>query len=157
VPQASLKCAILGDDAPRPTVEAGASVTVRCVVSNTSDATDNVALEASAAGGPLARGASQSVAPAAQATVELPVMIPRGVIVGSPVEIAVTVRDTQAGPLATTKLVAVAAKARLCKPGQLTRAQYKTKLTELRAAVTAGDMTQGQLDRYDAELLTCLK
>ena len=43
------------------------------------------------------------------------------------------------------------------KRGQLTRAQYRTKLNELRAAVAAGDLTQAQLDRYDAELVTCLK
>ena len=48
-------------------------------------------------------------------------------------------------------------KPRLCEPGQLTRAQYQAKIAELRTAVTAGDITQAQFDRYDAELVACLK
>jgi hypothetical protein len=51
----------------------------------------------------------------------------------------------------------VVRKLRLCEPAKLTRAQDQAKITELRAAVTTGDLTQAQLDRYDAELVACLK
>jgi hypothetical protein len=54
-------------------------------------------------------------------------------------------------------VVGVVRKRNLCTVGQLTRAQYRAKLTKLRAAVAAGELTQAQLDRYDAELVTCLK
>jgi hypothetical protein len=33
----------------------------------------------------------------------------------------------------------------------------RAKTTEMRAAVAAGDITQAQFDRYDAELVACLK
>jgi hypothetical protein len=48
-------------------------------------------------------------------------------------------------------------KRKVCSAGQLTRARYRAKLTELRAAMAAGDITQAQLDRYDAELIMCLE
>ena len=41
--------------------------------------------------------------------------------------------------------------------GQLTDAPYRAKLAEMRAAVAAGELAQAQLERYDAELGTCLK
>jgi hypothetical protein len=42
------------------------------------------------------------------------------------------------------------------EPGQLTLAQYNAKIDVLRAAVAAGDLTQEQFDRDDAELIACL-
>lgn len=46
---------------------------------------------------------------------------------------------------------------KICLAGQLTRAQYRAKLAELRAAVAAGDLTQAEFDSYDAQLVTCLQ
>jgi hypothetical protein len=48
-------------------------------------------------------------------------------------------------------------KPRLCVFGQLTREAYRGKIVQLRAAVSAGDLTEAQLDRYDAELFACLE
>ena len=62
-----------------------------------------------------------------------------------------------AARLAQGEVTVIVGKPRLCKPGQLTRAQYAAKLTELRAAAAAGDLTQDQLDRYETELVGCLK
>ena len=75
----------------------------------------------------------------------------------APVEIAITARDRASSRSARTTVTGVVRKPRLCEPGQLTRAQYQAKIAELRAAVTAGDITQAQFDRYDAELVACLK
>lgn len=41
--------------------------------------------------------------------------------------------------------------------GQLTRAQYQNQLADLRTALTANALTQAEFDRYDAELVGCLK
>jgi hypothetical protein len=85
------------------------------------------------------------------------IVIPRELAIDSTVEIAVNAQDRKAQHVARTSVVGVVRKPKLCATGQLTRAQYRAKMAELRAAVAAGDLTQAQLDRYDAELVTCLK
>ena len=77
--------------------------------------------------------------------------------INAPVEIALIARDRATSRSARATVVGVVRKPRLCEPGKLTRAQHQAKIAELRAAVTAGDITQVQFDRYDAELVACLK
>jgi serine/threonine protein kinase len=89
--------------------------------------------------------------------IDVAITVPRGLPINAPVEIAITARDRATSRSARTTLAGVVRKPKLCEPGQLTRAQYQAKITELRAAVTAGDLTQAQFDRYDAELVACLK
>jgi hypothetical protein len=45
----------------------------------------------------------------------------------------------------------------LCPGGKLTRAQYDDKRKKLQRTVDAGDMSQDQFDRLDAEMLRCLE
>jgi hypothetical protein len=73
------------------------------------------------------------------------------------VEIAVTARDRSFSRNARTTVIGMVRKPRLCVFGQLTREAYRGKIVQLRAAVSAGDLTEAQLDRYDAELFACLE
>ena len=107
--------------------------------------------------GAQGHSAPQPVPAGRRATIDVAITAPRG----APDQRAGRDRDHRARP----RVVALGArdggrvvrKPRLCEPGQLTRAQYQAKIAELRTAVTAGDITQAQFDRYDAELVACLK
>lgn len=153
----ALRCAIAGHEGNPPDVDAGESVVLRCSLDNTGKGAGRVELEAAIGGGAPTRGQPQDVAAGGHATVSVPFVIPQGLAIDTSAEIAVTARDNQRRSAARTTVAAMVRKPRLCISGQLTRAQYKAKLTELRAAVAAGDLTQAQLDRYDAELVSCLK
>jgi hypothetical protein len=103
------------------------------------------------------RSPPQPVPAAGRATIDVAITVPRGLPINAPVEIAITARDRASSRSARATVVGVVRKPRLCEPGQLTRAQYQAKIAELRAGVTAGDITQAQFDRYDAELVACLQ
>jgi len=45
----------------------------------------------------------------------------------------------------------------VCPGGKLTRAKYDEKRGKLKRALAAGDMTQAEFDKFDAELLHCLE
>jgi hypothetical protein len=157
-PVLGMRCAIVGHNAPRPDLDAGQKLTLRCAVDNTGKvAATSVELEASVAGAAPTHSASQAIAVAGQAIFDMPITVPRDLPIDAPVEIVIVARDRQSSRSASTTVVGVVRKPKLCVKGQLTDAQYRAKLTELRAAVTAGDLTQAQLDRYDAEMVTCLK
>jgi hypothetical protein len=157
-PALALRCAILGYQAPRPYLDAGQNVTVRCVVENTGNA-DARQVSLDAAIGAAAQGHSppHAVPAAGRATLDVAIAVPRGLPIQAPIEIAITARDRASSRSARATVAGVVRKPRLCEPGKLTRAQYQAKVTELRVAVTAGDLTQAQFDRYDAELVACLK
>jgi hypothetical protein len=72
------------------------------------------------------------------------------------VQIEIIARDRRFERAAGTRVIGAIRKPGLCVPGQLSRAQYRTKLEELRAAIAAGELTPAQFDRYDAELVTCV-
>lgn len=151
-----MRCSIAGHPGARPELDAGDRVVLHCVVDNTGASAARVALEAAIAGGAPARSPAQHVAAAGHAAFDVPITIPRELAIDSTVEIAVSAHDPKAQRSARTVVVGVVRKLKLCTAGQLSRAQYRAKLKELRAAVAAGDLTQAQLDRYDAELVTCL-
>jgi hypothetical protein len=69
----------------------------------------------------------------------------------------ITARDRDSSRTARTTIVGVVRKPRLCTPGQLTTAQYQAKIADLRAALSAKVLTQDEFDRYDAELVACLR
>jgi hypothetical protein len=151
-----VRCSIAGHPGARPELDAGDRVVLHCVVDNTGASAAKVRLETAIAGGAPARSPAQDVAAAGHAVFDVPITIPRELAIDSAVEIAVSAHDHQAQRSARTAVVGVVRKLKLCTAGELTRAQYRAKLKELRAAVAAGDLTQAQLDRYDAELVTCL-
>ena len=148
-----MHCSISGHSGARPDLGAGDTVALHCVVDNTGASVAKVELETAVAGGSPA----QEIAAAGHASFDVPVAIPRELAIDSTIEIAVSALDRKAQRSARTAVTGVIRKLKLCTAGQLTRAQYRAKLAELRAAVAAGDLTQTQLDRYDAELVTCLK
>lgn len=157
-PALALQCAAGGDGTPSTAFDAGQSIPVRCTVSNRGNATaKSVALEVSIAGRSPTLVAPQSIAIAQQAAFEATVAVPRELPIDTAVEIAITARDRSSGGTARAVIKGVVRKPRLCVPGQLTREQYRAKLADLRSALTAGDLTQAQFDRYDSELVSCLR
>lgn len=157
-PELAVQCTVEGSKAARPDLDAGQRLMLHCAVDNkgTADARQ-VELEASVANGPPGRSPPQLLAKAGHMTFTVPIVVPRSLPIDAPVEVAIIARDRATSRSARTTIVGVVRKPKLCEPGRFTQAQYRAKLKELRAAVAAGDITQAQLDRYDAELVTCLQ
>lgn len=157
-PVLAMHCSIVGHEAARPDLDAGQNLMVRCQVENTGNAeAKQVQLDAAIGDAAQGHSAPQPVPAAGRATIDVAIAVPRGLPINAPVEIALTARDRASSRSVRASVVGVVRKPRLCEPGQLTRAQYQAKIGDLRAAVTAGDITQAQFDRYDAELVACLK
>jgi hypothetical protein len=155
-PILAIRCALPGRG-DRPSFNLGDIVSIQCVVDNTGASGAEVGLVTSIADAVVARSPAQPITTAGHATFELRVAIPRELTLDADVEIAVTAQDARSQRSARTSIVGTPRSPKVCAPGQLTRAQYQVKLRELRAAAAAGDLTQAQLDRYDAELVACLK
>ncbi|MCE9579005.1 MAG: hypothetical protein K8W52_38125 [Deltaproteobacteria bacterium] len=156
-PVLAIRCAIADHAPDRPEVEAGENITVRCAVDNTGQIAAEVDLQATIAGVAPVASPVREIAAGGHAVFDLPVAIPRNLTLDAPVELTVEARDQRFQRTATATIAGIVRKPRLCIPGQLTRAQYNAKIAELRAAAAAGDLTQAELDRYDAELVGCLQ
>ena len=154
-PVLSAQCSIVGKTAGRVEVDAGETVTVRCVVENTGTAAAKVELNTVFTGGVASRAPTREVPVGGRAQIDVQVTVPRDLPIGATADLLVSAQDRPSSSVARTKL-AMVRKPKLCTPGQLTRAQYKTKLAGLRTGVANGILTQAQFDRYDAELLACL-
>jgi hypothetical protein len=152
-----VSCSIPGQSASRADLNAGDHVVIHCVVDNAGASAANVKIETSISGEDPTKSPAQRIAPAGRASFDVPIAIPRELIIDSKVEIAITARDYELARSAHTTVVGVIRKPKLCAFGELTRAQYRAKVAALRAAVAAGNLTRSQFDRYDAELVTCLK
>jgi hypothetical protein len=153
----AVHCALPSHGAARPEVSAGDTVSLHCVLDNTSPAPTQIAIDVTVGSGAPVHAPLHAVAAGGHADVDVPVTIPRDAALDATVELAVNAHDRKGKLTAHTSVISAVRKRRLCAPGELTRDQYRAKMNELRAAVAAGDMTQAQLDRYDAELVTCLK
>ena len=156
-PELATHCTIPAHPTREPAISAGEHLTVRCVVSNTGAGAANIALEVAVNGSILTRTQAQDVLASSRGVFMAPVVIPRELAVNATVQIAITARETRRGRATQTTLSATVGKPKLCDAGKLTRKQYDTKVAELRTTVASGDMTQAQLDRYDAELILCLQ
>jgi hypothetical protein len=156
VPVLAIRCWFPQRSLERPELDAGEDVTVRCLVDNSGSGAANVVVEAAIDGASPILSAAKRVAPASNATFDLPLRIPRELAIDAAVQLAITARDHLFARSVQTTIVGVIRQPKLCAAGQLTHTQYRAKLAELRAALAAGDLTQAQFDRYDVELVTCL-
>jgi hypothetical protein len=155
-PNLDVRCAFVGRTEKSPAFDAGQSVVLKCIVNNTGSAAATVKLEAAIAGDPAVVSRVQIIAVGGRSAFDVPLTVPRDLSLDSAFEIKVTARDTMYSSIALTSITGVIRKPKMCEPGQLTRAEYDAKIAELRAARGAGDLTQAQFDRYDAELVSCL-
>lgn len=155
-PVLGVQCQIPGRNRERPELDTGEQIVARCIVENSGNGAANAVLQAALSRQPPAVSPAQRVAPGGRTSFDLPIAIPSGLAIDSTVEISIVARDRQFARSASTRIVGVIRKPKLCAPGQLTHTQYRAKLAELRAARVAGDVTQDQFDRYDAELVSCL-
>jgi hypothetical protein len=156
-PKLDVRCAFAGSPAASPAFEAGQGVLLSCIVNNTGNATAMVELEIATPRAPTLRSRPEIVAVGGRVAFEIPLTLSRDLPLDSTFEVAVTASDSVYSSVARTTITGVIRKAKLCEIGQLTLAQYRAKVAELRAAAAAGDLTQAQLDRYDAELVACLQ
>lgn len=157
VPKLGMNCVIPGYSGDRPDIDSGEKLVVSCKVSNTGDAVaDSVGLEISIAASLQGRSSVQAIPPGTQATFHVAMVLPRELPVNSQVELVVVARGAQLPVAAQMKLGAMVRKPKLCIAGKLTREQYEAKMDKLRTAFVAGDVTQSQFDRYDAEFVACL-
>lgn len=159
VPVLATRCGIVDHPGAPPEIEAGETIVVRCAVDNPGQVAAQVEQRATIAGGAPSPWQARDVPPRARVEIDLSLTIPRDLPIDAPVALVVEARDPSFHPTPTTiaTIAGVVRAARLCHPGQLTRAQYNAKITELRAAAAAGDLTQDELDRYDAALVGCLR
>lgn len=155
-PVLAVQCSIPGRDKERPGLDAGEQLVLHCVVGNTGTGAANVVLETSLAGATPVVSPVKRIAPGEHSVLDARITISRDLAIDSVVDIAIVAVDRQFARSASTRIVGVIRKPRLCAADQLTHTQYRTKLAELRAALAAGDLTQDQFDRYDAELVSCL-
>jgi hypothetical protein len=125
-------------------------------VDNSGTGAANVALETPLARATSAAPPAQRIGPAGHALFDVPITIPRALAIDSPVEITVVARDRHFARSASTRIVGLIRKPRLCHAGELSHTQYSAKLAALRAARAAGNLTRDQFDQYDAELVSCL-
>jgi len=158
-PLLAVRCAVAGHRSARQLeLDAGQDLVLRCAVKNTGTAAaKQVRVEASIAGGAPIVSADRPVPTGGDVSFELAMTVPRALPIDAPVEIAIAARDGPSSRSARATVIGVVRKPRLCVAGQLTLAQYRAKLADLRAAVASSELTQAQLDKYDAELVACLK
>lgn len=157
-PVLAVQCTGVDKKPVRPDLDAGQTFKLRCTINNTGNAdARRVELEVAVAGGKPSRSAPVAVTASGHFAFDVPVLVPRSLPIDAPVEIAITVRDRDSGRSARTSFTGVVRKPKLCTPGQLTQAQYQAKIADLRAALSAQALTQEEFDRYDAELINCLK
>jgi hypothetical protein len=157
-PVLAVQCTVEGKKLVRPDLDAGQTLKLRCTIDNTGNADARaVELEASVASGPPGRSTPQAIAAGGHLVFNVPITVPRTLPIDAPVEIAITARDRQSSRSARTTITGVVRKPKLCVPGQLTTAQYQAKIADLKAALSAKALTQDEYDRYDAELVSCLK
>jgi hypothetical protein len=157
-PVLGVHCTVGGKDVVRPDLDAGQRFNLRCIVENTGDAVaKQVELEVSVASRAPARSPPQAIAVAGHLGFDVPIIVPRELPIDAPVEISIVARDRQSSRTARTTVVGVVRKPKLCVPGQLTHAQYQAKVAELRAALVNKYLMQDEFDRYDSELVACLK
>jgi hypothetical protein len=157
-PILGVQCTMGGNKTARVALDAGQRVTLRCTVDNTGNADARaVELEVSVAGEPPTRSKPQWIAKSGHLMFDVPFDVPRTLPINAQVPIAITVRDHPSSVTATTTMVGLVRKPRLCVPGALTRAEYRARVQELQAQLAAKRLTQSEYDGYEAELVACLK
>jgi hypothetical protein len=156
-PVLAVQCTIANRTNMPADIEAGGSIVLHCLVSNTGTSAAPVGLETTITHAPTIMTPPQLVAVGKQIAFDVPVKIPRELALDSKVEIAIVARGTTYARTARTIVTGIIRKSKVCEPGHLTQAQYRAKIEVLRAAAAAGDLSQAQFDRYDAELVSCLQ
>jgi hypothetical protein len=156
-PILAVRCSLIGHTGARPELDGGDEVVLHCTVENSGTIGADVELETSIAGGAPARSVAQAITPAGHASFDVPITVPRTLTINSSVEIAITAHDRKTPRAARAQLIGVVRKPRVCSAGTLTRSEYNSKLAALRAEVSAGVLKKAAFDRYDAELVTCMR
>jgi hypothetical protein len=142
-------------DAPR--VDAGTTVHVSCTVRNDGSPAHAVQVRASFAERPDKVDAPGfDLASDRASRVTLPLEVPRDAPMDSKLTVHIDVVDG-AGAHAQAILHLEVARPQLCPEGRITRERFLEKRTELRKKLDAGLISKDDYDRYEAELVRCMK
>ncbi|HWU90902.1 MAG TPA: hypothetical protein VN253_26735 [Kofleriaceae bacterium] len=139
-------------------VSPGERVRVQCELRNKSRAPASELKVVVAVGGALKPNlAPKKLAAGEAVTLEFVGDVPGGAKQGADLPVRVTVSGVDVPPVTQSLAIRVASLAVKCKIEKLTREQYRAKRKRLQAAFDAGALTQKELDKYDAELVSCLQ
>lgn len=147
------------DEAPgeSPRIDAGATVHVGCVVRNDGAPAHAVQVRVSYEDRP-----GHVEAPAFElgsdraSQVTIPLEVPRDATMDAELTIHIDVVDAS-GAKAQALLHLEVARPQLCPEGRITRERFLEKRAELRRKLAAGLISKDDYDRYEAELVGCMK
>ncbi|HTJ46897.1 MAG TPA: hypothetical protein VL463_32560 [Kofleriaceae bacterium] len=156
-PELTSRCAVVDHDEHEPALDAGEHIDLRCTVENGGPSAAMVVIDVWIDKDGVVRSSAKEIASHGKMVFDVPFEIPRGLALDSTLVIFAQASDLRFHRTAMSMIQGVVHKPKLCTPGQLSRAQYDAKIAELRRALEAGDLSQDEFDRYDAELVGCLK
>ena len=152
--KAGLTCQIAGNDS-EALVVAGKQALVKCSVVNKSDKQLLSDFEVKATLGSSSRAVAvtRAIEPGKSRAVVVGLAVP-GALEGD-AQVAVALGGRGVVPTSVTLEIKVASG--LCGGKKLTMAEYRERRAKLEKAFQAGALTATEFDRYDAELVSCLK
>jgi hypothetical protein len=153
----ALDCHFLDLTGDKPRVDAGTTVHVTCNVHNDGSAARGVAIHAGFEGGaPGIDARSFDLAGDRTTRVDLALDVPRDASIDAPLTLRIDAVDAS-GVRAQAILHLEVARPQLCPGGRITRERFVEKRTELRRKLDAGLISKEDYDRYEAELVGCMK
>ena len=154
----AMGCRVLGQDTPRPAVDAGQVLAVECTVRNDGSRATGVRVAATLTGVPRpVESEAFELDTSKQNTITLALQVPRGAALDSQLALTLRVRHDGSKHFQEVVLPLVVARPRICPHGKLTREAFTKKRAELRGTLDAGLISQDEYDRYEAELVGCLE
>lgn len=152
--EAGLDCEVAANDA-EAVVVAGKAAVVTCAITNKSDKRILSDVEITASMGTSSRKVTldKAIEPGRSRRISLELLVPADVEGDSTVRVAIA--GAAVRPAAATINIKVASG--LCGGKKLTQEEYRARRAKLEKAFQAGALSAQEFDRYDAELVSCLK
>lgn len=139
-------------------ISPGERVRIQCELRNKSKSPANELRVVVAVGGaPTPNLGPKKLAAGESVTLDFVGVAPVTAKQGTELPVKVTVTGADVPAVTQSLSVRIASLAVKCKTEKLTREQYRAKRKRLQAAFDAGALTQKELDKYDAELVSCLQ
>ena len=143
---------------PAGEVSPGERVRIQCELRNKSKSpASELRVVVAVGGAPTPNLGPKRLAAGEAVTLDFVGVAPATAKQGTELPVNVTVSGADVSTVAQSLSVRVASLVVKCKTEKLTREQYRAKRKRLQAAFDAGALTQKELDKYDAELVSCLQ
>lgn len=158
-PQLSLSCKLGGRaDGMPSSVQPGQDIAIVCEVKNDGRVSaSRVSLKVEALGKSAERTLEGTIAARQKTSRQVAFRIPTAARPGNTLKVTVSANaQDMKKPISTTLEVDVV-ESIACPRGYITREEYQRKIVELRKLLEDGVLTQKELDRYEADLVRCLR